>query len=437
MHNSGKIILRLLAAISVAAIFMVISHFPLKRYFPRDLHLSQTFRFNLADVSPDSSGAKWNSFARQQKNYIESELALEIFPDFAQYLCVTAAGYSPDADHSPELTISFRVPKNFADRASINFNRLTGAYRAIRLAWEDSSAGDPKITRFASLDKNFHEMSRNSVLSHLQWFLLAAFGVSGFLLGLLLPDQKSSPVVPSRQFEKSLPKNFSFPEPSFAPDTCPTIEIDLEQNQPTPDNPDGPYRSLITLVDKLCLRHPSPALIIAADNPHEISPRFTVNLAIALAKTAHRVLLIEPDPGSRDLAQLFEFPETPGLLQWLTSQIDLKHSIHNTRLVNLSVMTSGSGVQNEPDPDSDLDLLSNRWRKLQKTFDIILLYCPADLNFPLPQPASAVVQLADATLLLTRRKKISATEQQKILNRLNDNPTTQPPPPIALINIKN
>jgi len=457
MHNSGKIVLRLLAAISVAAIFIVIAHFLLKhylpRYLPRDLHLSQTFRFNLVEVSSNTPGAKWNSFAKQQKDYIESELALEIMPDLARYLSVTAAGYSPDAGHSPELTIKLRAPKNFTARASVNFHRLTGAYRAIRLAWEDSSADDPKITRFALLDKNFYEMSRNSVLSHLQWLLLAAFGVSGFLLGLLLPDQKSSPAAPSRQSDEPLSKsssnpastaisadpkkNLSAPEPSSAPGTCPTIEIDLEQNHPDPDNPNCPYRSMITLVDQLCLKHPAPALVIAAANPHEISPRFTVNLAIALAKTAHRVLLIEPDLGSRDLAQLFEFPETPGLLQWLTSQTDLTHSIHNTRLTNLSVMTSGSGPQDESGPDYDFDLLPNRWQKLHKTFDVILLYCPADLSFPLPLPASAVVQLADATLLLTRRKKISDSEQQKILNRLDDNPAIQPPPPIALIKIKN
>ncbi len=435
MHNSGKIILRLLTAVSVAIIFLAISYFPLNHYLPRDLHLSRTFSFNLVDGNSDSIDAKCNSFVQQQKEYIETELALETIPDLAQYLSVTAAGSSPAAGYSPRMKIELKAPRKHADQAPVNFNRLTGAYRAIRLAWEDSSANDPEITRFALLDKNFNEMSRNSVFSYRQWFLLAAFSVSGFLLGLILPDQKSSTAAPPHQPDEPLSKSSS--NPTSVPGTCPIIEINLEQNQPTPDNPDCPYRCLIALVDQLCLKHPSPALIVAAANPHEISPRFTVNLAIALAKTTHRTLLIEADSNSRDLAQLFELPETPGLLQWLTSQIDLTDCIHNTRLANLSVMTSGSGLLDEPDPDFDLGLLSDRWQKLYKSFDVILLYYPADLSFPQQQPTSTVIDGADATLLLTRRKKLSDSEQQKILDGLTDNPATQLPQTIALVNIRN
>lgn len=166
------------------------------------------------------------------------------------------------------------------------------------------------------------------------------------------------------------------------------------------------YELLIRKIDDLRAHSPCPRIILTAADPADASPRFAVNLGIALARQSFRVLLIDTDPPGSDLAAIFQISGSPGFFEWRRGQAWISQAARKTQLAGLSVMACGTPDADQTSPDLDLNKESHRWNNLTNTFDAVLLFSPAALSAEsqtTPPAASRLLDLADGLLCLTRK----------------------------------
>ena len=83
--------------------------------------------------------------------------------------------------------------------------------------------------------------------------------------------------------------------------------------------------------------------------PGEGKSTTAANLAIALAQTGARTLILELDMRRPRLADIFQLPGKHGISRYLSGQSDLNTEIHQTAIPNLFVIPSGPVPPNPPE----------------------------------------------------------------------------------------
>ncbi len=184
------------------------------------------------------------------------------------------------------------------------------------------------------------------------------------------------------------------------------VSIDLEKDHATAPESDSPYVRLGESLNQLRADNPCPVVVISALKPAAISPRFAVNLALSLAVKKLRVLLIEAEHSTGDLAAIFEAAEKPGFFEWRRGAVWASRVITETMLEGLSFMAAGEPLAEQGDNQSDLSKEAHRWSNLRRSYDTILLYGPGSLTTAPKTPhqpaGSQLLDLADAVVSLTR-----------------------------------
>jgi Mrp family chromosome partitioning ATPase len=222
-------------------------------------------------------------------------------------------------------------------------------------------------------------------------------------------------------------------------ETLPVVAIDLNKDMPSAGGPNAArskYDTLADLVEKLRPQVRCPVIGISALKSKDVSPRLTVNLAVTLIRRALRVLIVEADPASKELATLFGLPEDPGFFEWRRGAAWISHTTHRTQLVGLSVMPAGIPNEQQKNPDLELWREKHRWGNLAKDFDVVLLYYPAALAEEPQTPEQTMgVHMRDmcqGILALTRStKQIEKTAQTAV-----DTLANHTAPLLAIIPIK-
>jgi Mrp family chromosome partitioning ATPase len=213
-------------------------------------------------------------------------------------------------------------------------------------------------------------------------------------------------------------------------ESIPVVAIDLNKDMPaapaagTPGAARSKYDTLADLIEKLRPQVRCPVIAVSALKPRDVSPRLTVNLAVALIRRALRVLIVDADPSNKELATLFGLPEEPGFFEWRRGAAWISHTTHRTQLVGLSVMPAG--IPNEPQKNPDLELWreKHRWGNLSNDFDVVLLYYPSALAVD-PQTPEQIIgvhlrNLAHGVLALTRSTKQVEKSAQNVVDNLAD-----------------
>lgn len=116
-------------------------------------------------------------------------------------------------------------------------------------------------------------------------------------------------------------------------------------------------------------------VVITSTQPVEGKSIVAANLAVSLAQTGQRVLLIDADMRKPRQHELFTIPQDPGLSNLLVGKARTNDAVAKSSLANLRVMTSG------PNPPNPAELLgSARFRELLKAlrelFDWIVIDSP-------------------------------------------------------------
>ncbi len=196
------------------------------------------------------------------------------------------------------------------------------------------------------------------------------------------------------------------PIPAPEPDYLAVIDLNSSAITDSTAAPSG-YELLIRRIEDMRSQIPCPRILITAAEPADTSPRFAVNLGIALTRKSLRVLLVEADQTSSDLSAIFQITGSPGFFEWRRGQAWTSQVARKTQLTGLTVMACGTPDDEQNSPELDLSKESHRWNNLSNTFDVVLLFSPAALTAEpqIPQhiPAQHLLDLADGLFCLTRK----------------------------------
>lgn len=113
-------------------------------------------------------------------------------------------------------------------------------------------------------------------------------------------------------------------------------------------------------------------ILVTSTTASEGKSFVSANLAISFAQTDKKVLLVDCDLRKGRVHRLFDIPNTDGLSNLLTDDLDnVEHYLHNTNVANLDVITCGTY------PPNPSELLASRKNKklltsLRHRYDIII-----------------------------------------------------------------
>ncbi len=178
------------------------------------------------------------------------------------------------------------------------------------------------------------------------------------------------------------------------------------------------YRRLRTNILALGQDSALRTILITSAEPGEGKSTTVVNLALALAHTGHKVVLVDSDLRRPTIHKICDLANQNGLSSVLTQKTALVDALQDSHIAGISVLTSG------PLPSNSAELLeapemSALIKKLSQTFDFVLIDTPALLPvIDAAIPASFV----DGVLLIvshgqTRREDVEAVCQQLAISK--------------------
>ncbi len=142
------------------------------------------------------------------------------------------------------------------------------------------------------------------------------------------------------------------------------------------------------------------------------------NLAVTMAQSGRRVLLIDADFRRPRIAKIFGIDADIGMAAVVAEKAELDQAIYASPVPNLSIMPGGKR------PSNPAELLSSRRFKhlvdlLREKFDMIIIDTPPLLAVSDPGAVAAVVDGVVLTMRLRRNVKPLATRATKILESVD------------------
>jgi polysaccharide biosynthesis transport protein len=167
------------------------------------------------------------------------------------------------------------------------------------------------------------------------------------------------------------------------------------------------FRQLRTNLQFLAVDSPPKVIAVTSSLPSEGKTTTVANLAIALASSGHRVLVIEADLRRPKLADLLGVDRTIGLTSVLAGRVHVAHAVQHWSGGALDVLPSG------PLPPNPSELLASQHmasllQELRAEYDIVLLDTPPVLPVT---DAAALAPSTDGVLIACRFKK---TKQEEV-----------------------
>lgn len=163
------------------------------------------------------------------------------------------------------------------------------------------------------------------------------------------------------------------------------------------------FRSLRTAVSIACDDTDTKVLQITSPEPSDGKTTTTANLAVALAQSGKRVLLIDADLRRPTVHRLFRIPADVGLTNALQGDSDWLPLVRQTVIENLSILPAG------PTPSNPAELLSSgRFSRMLKDarddYDLVLVDSPPILAVSDP---CVIARETERVLLVVRLGKSS------------------------------
>ncbi len=157
---------------------------------------------------------------------------------------------------------------------------------------------------------------------------------------------------------------------------------------------------------------------ITSPVPGDGKSTLSSNLAVTMAQSGRRVLLIDADFRRPRIAKIFGIDADVGMAAVVAEKAELDDAIYASPVPNLSIMPGGKR------PSNPAELLSSRRFKhlvdlLRDKFDVIIIDTPPLLAVSDPGAVAAIVDGVVLTMRLRRNVKPLATRATKILESVD------------------
>lgn len=165
----------------------------------------------------------------------------------------------------------------------------------------------------------------------------------------------------------------------------------------TMDAPRAPYaeayRNLRTNLQFSLLVDSAAAVVLSSAEPGEGKTTTVANLAVVMAQTGKRVILVDTDLRRPTLHQMFRLPAEPGLTDLFLNNQTLDQVIRETTVPGLHLLACGKL------PPNPAELLASAWMDrlilaLKERYDIVLFDSPP------------ILPVTDAVLLASKTKHL-------------------------------
>ncbi len=174
------------------------------------------------------------------------------------------------------------------------------------------------------------------------------------------------------------------------------------------------YRALRTNVTFVGADRPLQFITITSPSPREGKTTTAVNLAITLAQSGRRTLLIDGDLRRPQAHRAFGLVHSPGLTDVLVGDTSPREAIRPDILENLDMLPSGSLPPN-PSELLGSDAMHSLVGQLRHDYDYLIMDTPPTLPVT---DASIIATVADAAILVVRSGDTEETAAQRALEQL-------------------
>ncbi len=156
-------------------------------------------------------------------------------------------------------------------------------------------------------------------------------------------------------------------------------------------------------------------LIVCSPVPEDGKSTTSTNLAMTIAQTNHRVLLIDCDLRKGRLHSFFQIKSSPGISDCLSGIVNISDVIYETPLENLYVLPMGS-IPPNPTELMASDQMERLIKTLEKDYDYIIMDTPP-IN--VVSDSLSLVKLSDGVILVVREMKTSYTNIESAIAKYN------------------
>ncbi|MBE0597727.1 MAG: polysaccharide biosynthesis tyrosine autokinase [Desulfuromonadales bacterium] len=179
------------------------------------------------------------------------------------------------------------------------------------------------------------------------------------------------------------------------------------------------FRALRTALHFAGSGKKSQVLLVTSTVPGEGKTTISANLAVTMAQTGSRVLLVGCDLRKPTLHEMFNTNNSPGLTDHLIGDATIAAAVHATGIFNLDFISAGTVP---PNPAELLGSTAMREliEKLRTDYDLILLDAPPALAVT---DAAVLTPLADRTIVVLQVGGVSTKAAQRTLEILRTTPT--------------
>ena len=166
-------------------------------------------------------------------------------------------------------------------------------------------------------------------------------------------------------------------------------------------------------------RQSKQVFMLTSPSPSDGKSTTIANLAVSMAQTGKRVLLVDADLRRPTVAKTFGIERSPGLTDFLLDELPLAKCICQCEQTNLSILASGSRTS-EPSELLESERLADMIDEARREFDVIFIDTPPVLAVADP----AIVALnVDSCLLAIRVEKNNRTLVERSAEVLREQST--------------
>ncbi len=177
------------------------------------------------------------------------------------------------------------------------------------------------------------------------------------------------------------------------------------------------YRTLRTNIQFSSLDRELKTILATSTAPDEGKSTTIANLAVTMAQSEQRVILVDCDLRRPSLHTLFQVPNEVGLTSMILAQDDRLMPLHPTEVQGLSLLTSG------PLPPRPADILGSRRmqaviERLKGEADVVLFDTPPVIAVT---DAAVLASKVDGTLLVVKANQTTrerAKQARQILDKV-------------------